>query len=164
MKPQALILGIIMAFLPGFSHAEADLMSPKDADAIVFKFQTAYADTFNRRDARGMAALFTENATMQNEWGDVTQGQANIESLVARLMTSLQTGTKLEDTSLSSRPVAANVIVSHGISRRMVPGADPVQMFFTRVLVYENGQWKLASTQIARPSTVPKPTVSTPAK
>ena len=164
MKLQALILGVIMAFLPGFSRAEADSMSPKDTEAVVLKFQTAYADTFNRRDAKGMAALLTENATMQNEWGDVTQGRANIESLVARLMTNLKEGTKLEDTSLSSRSVAANVIVSQGISRRMVPGADPVQMFFTRVLVYENGQWKLAATQIARPSTVPKPVVSTPAK
>jgi hypothetical protein len=46
----------------------------KETDAVVQKFQAAYADTFDRRDAKGMAALLTENATLQNEWGDVTQG------------------------------------------------------------------------------------------
>lgn len=111
-----------------------------------------------------MAALLTESATLQNEWGDVTRGRTNIESLLVRLMAQLQPGTKLEDTSLASQSVGAGTIVSQGISRRLVPGADPAQMFFTRVLVLQGGEWKLAATQIARPSTMPKPVTPAPAK
>ena len=49
---------------PALSHAEVD--------SIVRKFQSSYADTFDRRDAKGMAALFTDDATFQNE-GNVTR-------------------------------------------------------------------------------------------
>jgi hypothetical protein len=33
-----------------------------------------------------MAALLTEDATLQNEWGDVVQGRTNIEATLTRLM------------------------------------------------------------------------------
>ncbi|WP_175541695.1 SgcJ/EcaC family oxidoreductase [Polaromonas sp. YR568] len=132
-------------------------MSQQETDAIVSKFQAAYADTFNRRDAGAMASLLTENATLQNEWGDVTQGRGKIESLVTRLMAGLPAGTRLEDTALVSQAISADTIVSQGVSRRIVPGTEPGQMFFSRVLVLKDGQWRLAATQIARPSTVPKP-------
>jgi ketosteroid isomerase-like protein len=164
MRLQALILAVIVAAAPSAGRAATGSIPHEETDAIVLRFQAVYADTFNRRDAKGMAALLTENATLQNEWGDVTQGRTNIELLLIRLMSNLQTGTKLEDTSLASQSVAANIIVSQGISRRIVPDADPAQMFFTRVLVLEGGQWKLAATQIARPSTMPKPITPTPTK
>ncbi len=164
MNLQAIILAVIVAAAPCAGHADAGSIPQEQTDAIVAKFQSAYADTFDRRDAKGMAALLTDDATLQNEWGDVTRGRTNIESLLMRLMAQLQTGTKLEDTSLVSQSVAADTIVSQGISRRLVPGADPVQMFFTRVLVLQGGEWKLAATQIARPSAAPKPVTPTPAK
>jgi hypothetical protein len=104
-----------------------------------------------------MAGLLTENATLQNEWGDVVQGRTNIEATLARLMASLPAGAKLEDTPLVSHAVAADVIVSQGTSQRITPNIAPAQMFFTRVLVRQSGQWRLAATQIARPSAMPKP-------
>ena len=121
MKLQALILTVIVAAAPSVSRAGTDSIPQQETDAIVLKFQAAYADTFNRRDAKGMAALLTENATLQNEWGDVTQGRTKIELLLTQLMANLQTGTKLEDTSLASQSIAADIIVSQGISRRIVP-------------------------------------------
>jgi len=50
------------------------------------------------------------------------------------------------------------VIVSQGTSQRISPNSAPIQMFFTRALVRQGGQWRLAATQIARPSAMPKPT------
>src|ERR1700686_468710 len=102
MKLQALILAVVLAAASSATHAQTGLISQQETDAIVAKFQAAYADTFDRRDAKAMAALLTENATLQNEWGDVTQGRTNIELLLTKLMANLQTGTKLEDTSLAS--------------------------------------------------------------
>jgi uncharacterized protein (TIGR02246 family) len=162
MKLSWLILAFSLAALPSVGHAKS--LTQKDVDAVVQKYQSDYADTFNRRDAKAMGALLTENATMQNEWGDVKQGRGNIESLVSGLMAKLPTGTKLEDTALVSQSVAPNVIVSQGISRRIVPKEEPAQMFFSRVLVLDKGQWKMAATQIARPSSVPKPIASPSAK
>ncbi len=133
-------------------------LTQAEVDAVVLKFQAAYADTFDRRDAKGMGELMTENSTLQNEWGGVTQGREKIVALVAGLMSHLPEGTKLEDTALVSQLVSPQVIVSQGISHRITPGKDPVEMYFSRVLVLQDGQWKLAATQIARPSSFPKPT------
>ena len=102
-----------------------------------------------------MSALLTENAALENEWGDVVQGRTNIEVTLTRLMANLPAGEKLKDTPLVSYAVAADVIVSQGTSQRISPNTAPVQMFFTRVLVRQGGQWRLAATQIARPSAIP---------
>ncbi len=154
---KSLFLALLLAVAVSSTRAGTDSPSQPEIDAIVLKFQGSYAEAFNRRDAQGMAALLTEDSTLQNEWGGVTQGKAAIEELVTKLMSHLPAGMTLEDTAVASRAVAPGVIVSQGVSRRLVPGAEPVQMFFFRVLVLQDGQWKLAATQIARPSTVPKP-------
>jgi len=139
------------------THAQTVVLRQDEVDAIVLKFQAAYADTFDRRDAKGMAALLTEDATLQNKWGEVVRGRANIEAILTRLMAALPAGVRLEDTALASHAVATDVIVSQGISQRISPDAAPAQMFFSRVLVRQGDQWRLAATQIARPSAMPKP-------
>lgn len=159
MKTRVLLLTIMLAMVgsTGTMLGQPASLPQNDIDAIVLKFQTAYADTFNRRDPKGMAALFTENASLQNEWGDVVQGRTNIEAVLVRLMANLPAGAKLEDTPLVSRVVAEDTIVSQGTSHRIISTEPAAKMFFTRVLVRQGGQWLLAATQIARPSTVPKP-------
>jgi uncharacterized protein (TIGR02246 family) len=162
MKTQTFFLSVALAVAgsPPATHAQTTFLPQNETDAIVLKFQATYADTFDRRDAKGMAALLTENATLQNEWGDVVQGRANIEAVLSGLMAHLPTGSKLEDTPLVSHAVAEGVIVSQGTSHRIIPNGTPAEMFFTRVLVRQNGQWLLAATQIARPSTFPKPSLA----
>jgi uncharacterized protein (TIGR02246 family) len=159
MKIQIFFLAVALAMAGSApaAHAQTTSLSQSETDTIVLKFQATYADTFDRRDAKGMAALLTENATLQNEWGDVVQGRTNIEATLTRLMANLPAGAKLEDTPLVSHAVAADVIVSQGTSRRVSPDIAPAQMFFTRVLVRQSGQWRLAATQIARPSAMAKP-------
>src|SRR5580700_2843967 len=73
------------------AQSQQPSLSSAEVDSIVRKFQSSYADTFDRRDAKGMAALFTDDATFQNE-GDVTQGRAAIEANLVRLMDKLPPG------------------------------------------------------------------------
>ncbi|MGA7274651.1 MAG: SgcJ/EcaC family oxidoreductase [Candidatus Udaeobacter sp.] len=159
MKTQTFFLAVALAMAGSTpaTHAQTSFLPQSETDAIVLQFQVTYADTFDRRDAKGMAALFNENATLQNEWGDVVKGRNNIEATLIRLMANLPTGARLEDTPLVSHAVAPDVIVSQGTSQRISPNNAPIQMFFTRVLVHEGNQWRLAATQIARPSAMPKP-------
>jgi len=159
MKTQTFFLAValVMADSTAATDAQTIFLSQSETDAIVLRFQVTYADTFDRRDAKGMAALLTENATLQNEWGDVVKGRTNIESTLTRLMANLPARARLEDTPLVSHAVAADVIVSQGTSQRISPNNAPIQMFFTRVLVQEGSQWRLAATQIARPSAMPRP-------
>ena len=162
MKTQTFFLAIALAMAGSTpaTHAQTTFLPQSETDAIVLKFQMTYADTFDRRDAKGMAALLTENATLQNEWGDVVQGRTNIEAALVRLMANLPAGAKLEDTPLVSRAVAEGTIVSQGTSHRIIPNEPATKMFFTRVLVWQGEQWLLAATQIARPSTFPKPSLA----
>jgi uncharacterized protein (TIGR02246 family) len=145
--PASAIVQNVQSQQPSLSHAEVD--------SIVRKFQSSYADTFDRRDPKGMAALFTDDATFQNE-GDVIQGRATVEANLVRLMAKLPPGTRLEDRATSSRAIAPDVIACHGISHRIAPNGISTEMYFVRVLVRQGDRWLLAATQIARPSTLPK--------
>src|SRR5258706_434883 len=124
--PHALLL-ILLAVSPAIAqtsstpatHAQTAGVPQSEIDAIVLRFQAAYADPFARRDAKGMAALLTEDAPLQNEWGEVVQGRANIEAILSRLMAALPAGGTLEDTPLASHAIAADVIVSQGTSQRI---------------------------------------------
>ena len=145
--PASAIVQNVQSQQPSLSHAEVD--------SIVRKFQSSYADTFDRRDPKGMAALFTDDATFQNE-GDVIQGRAAIEANLVRLMAKLPPGTRLEDRATSSRVIAPDVIACHGTSHRIASNGISTEMYFVRVLVRQGDRWLLAATQIARPSTLPK--------
>jgi uncharacterized protein (TIGR02246 family) len=162
MKMRAFIscLGAVFICIPASAivqnaQSQQPSLSNAEVSSIVRKFQSSYADTFDRRDAKGMAALFTDDATFQNE-GDVTQGRATIEANLMRLMAKLPPGTRLEDKATSSRVIAPDVIACHGISRRIASNGISTEMYFVRVLVRQGDRWLLAATQIARPSTLPK--------
>jgi uncharacterized protein (TIGR02246 family) len=161
MKMRSFILGALLIWIPALAIAQ-NAQSPQpglshaEVSSIVRKFQASYADTFDRRDAKGMAALFTDDATFQNE-GDVIQGRATIEASLMRLMAKLPPGTRLEDTATSSRAIAPDVIACHGISHRIASNGISTEMYFVRVLLRQGDRWLLAATQIARPSPIPKP-------
>jgi uncharacterized protein (TIGR02246 family) len=162
MKMRSLIscLGAVFICIPASAivpnaQRQQPSLSKAEVDSIVRKFQSSYADTFDRRDAKGMAALFTDDATFQNE-GDVTQGRATIEANLMRLMAKLPPGARLEDRATSSRVIAPDVIACHGTSHRIASNGSSTEMYFVRVLVRQGDRWLLAATQIARPSTLPK--------
>src|ERR1700734_4068745 len=123
MKMRLFVFGFSAVFicLPALAivqKTQSQQPSPSHAEvsSVVRKFQSSYADTFDRRDAKGMAGLFTVKAKLQNE-ADVMQGRAVIEANLVRLMAKLPPGTTLEDRAISSRAIAPDVIACHGISR-----------------------------------------------
>src|ERR1700722_6108911 len=98
MKLRSFILGALLIWIPAAAIAQ-NAQSPQpglsraEISSTVRKLQASYADTFDRRDAKGMAALFTDDATFQNE-GDVIQGRATIEANLGGLMAKLPPGKK----------------------------------------------------------------------
>jgi hypothetical protein len=160
MKTQTFFLALALATAGSTpaTHAQTTFLPQSETDAIVLKFQATYADTFDRRDAKGMAALLTENATLQNEWGDVVQGRTNIEATLTRLMANLPAGAKTRGhTACFPRGRC-------GCDRQPGHLAKDQPEYRARANVFHTGwyvradQWRLAATQIARPSAIPKPT------
>lgn len=45
-------------------------MTTEQATAVVHAFERAYEDAFNSGDARRLAKLLLEDATLMSEWGD----------------------------------------------------------------------------------------------
>src|SRR5258707_5810628 len=92
MNMRSFILGLAAVYICSPATAivqnaqsQQPWLSNAEVYSIVRKFQSSYADTFDRRDAKGMAALFTDDATFQTE-GDVIQGPGTIEANLMRVM------------------------------------------------------------------------------
>jgi uncharacterized protein (TIGR02246 family) len=136
-------------------------MTSEDAAVVVRELEDAYAGAFNRRDAGALAALFTEDATIVTEWGDVVQGRAAFERGLAHAFTRLPGGLTLENTPAHTRVITEDVIVSHGTSRRAgAPGSRADTLVYTRVLARRGGEWRLAANHVAEPSSQPDPRAS----
>lgn len=69
-----------LAFLLAFAPSEAGEAKTTGEEAAVRGQSAAFADAFNRRDAKGLAALWTENAEYVNpETGEKLEGRDEIE-------------------------------------------------------------------------------------
>ena len=136
-------------------------MMQQEVGAIVRKFEDEYAAAFGRKDARAFSDLLTGDATLLSEWGDVMQGRAKIERMLANVFPNMPDELKLMNTPVHSRAITDDVIVSHGVSHKIGEwGAGEEKLSYTRVLVRQGGEWRLASTQVAPLSSVPDPRTS----
>ena len=134
-------------------------MTSDDATVIARQFEDDYVAAFNRKDARALASLFTEEATIVTEWGDLVAGRAEFERGLTRAFATLAGQLTLETTPAHAALVSDDVIVSHGTARRLnASGADT--LVYTRVLVRRGGIWHPAATHVAEPSTQPDPRAS----
>ena len=134
------------------------MLTPSDAERIVRRFEDDYMAAFDRRDARGLAALFIESATIVTEWGDVVKGRDVFAHGLANAFERIPHTLTLVNRPTHAAPIADDVIVSHGTSckRDQSTGAEE-RLVFTRVLVRREGEWKLAANHVSVPSTQPDP-------
>ncbi len=136
------------------------------------QFEARYVDAYNKRDANAVGALFTENGTEMSAFGGIAQGRQNIEKTLTAGF-ALPVPWKTEDTPKVTIALTKDVIVTQGVSRRTpeTGSEKPVSLFYTKVLVREGGEWRLAAVQYGAapfsryvgPPKPAKPTTSTPA-
>jgi uncharacterized protein (TIGR02246 family) len=133
-------------------------MMQQEVEAIVRKFEDEYAAAFGRKDAKALSNLLAEDATLLSEWGDVMQGRAKIERMLANVFPNMPDELELANTTAHSREITDDVIVSHGVSHKIGEwGAGEAKLSYTRVLVRQRGGWRLAATQVAPSSSIPDP-------
>ncbi len=138
-------------------------MSPmqQEVDVIVREFEEEYAAAFGRKDAKALSDLLTKDVTLLSEWGDVMHGRAKIERMLANVFPNMPNEVKLVNTPAHSRAITEDVIVSHGASHKIGEwGAGEEKLSYTRVLVRQGGEWRLAATQVAPSSSMPDPRAS----
>ena len=138
-------------------------MSPmqQEVDVIVREFEEEYAAAFGRKDAKALSDLLAKDVTLLSEWGDVMHGWAKIERMLANVFPNMPNEVKLVNTPAHSSAITEDVIVSHGASHKIGEwGAGEEKLSYTRVLVRQGGEWRLAATQVAPSSSMPDPRAS----
>ena len=82
---KALLCGVTMLVLIGSAHA-ADPTPAADVKARIMAANDAWVAAFGKGDAAGLAALYTETATMLPPGADMQKGRAAIASFIKAVM------------------------------------------------------------------------------
>jgi uncharacterized protein (TIGR02246 family) len=134
---------IAAACLAATAHGFAAEPAAKD-EAVIRAAIDAYVAAYNRRDARTIAAQWSETGEWVNPAGHRVQGRAAIEKKVAQMLAGKQAG-RLEVLEPRVRFIAPDVAVEEGIARVMIAGQTPADSTYVAVHVKKDGVWKLDS-------------------
>jgi uncharacterized protein (TIGR02246 family) len=121
---------------------------------VILKTARDFADAFNRRDAKAIAALWTENGESREAGGRTFVGRAAIEKAYAELFKAntgpggggpASGGSKIEVLVKSVRFPAKDLAVEEGLLRISKGPKDlPATTAYVAVHIREGGQWKIA--------------------
>lgn len=114
-----------------------------DRDAVV-KTARDFAEAFNRRDAKAVAALYTENAESRAAGGPALAGRAAIEKSYADFFKE-NAGARIEVLVRSVRFPAPDLAVEEGLLRQTRGPKDlPVTTEYVAVHARVAGKWQVA--------------------
>lgn len=114
-----------------------------DRDAIA-KTARNFADAFNKADAKGLAALWTENGESRDAGGRTFLGRAAIEKAYTDFFKA-NASSRIEVLVKSVRFPAKDLAIEEGLLRHTRGPKDlPATTAYVAVLVREGGQWKIA--------------------
>ncbi len=153
-----LVLGVALAFAaPGWAREDDKLALTNEDEKGLQKLEDAYVKAYNRGDAKALAALFTEDASILNSGGSVLKGRAVLEKGLAQVFAGPSKGAKLANTPLSTRVVSKDVVVTQGTARTSGGGASKEDHIFTytKVLVRQGKHWRIAVAHFAFPTSPP---------
>ena len=110
-------------------------------------FVKSYADAFNRKDAKGLAAMWAASATYVNrENGDRSEGRAEIEADLAASFKA-RPNARLRASLERVRFIRPDVVRVEGRAETSIPGEDLDVDAFTALVVKEEGRWVIESLE-----------------
>ncbi len=116
-----------------------------DREAIV-KTARAFAEAFNKGDAKAVAALWTPNGECHEAGGRILRGRAVIEKAYAAFFKT-DPQVKIEVVVEGVRFPATDLAIEEGILRQTGHPRDlPISTLYRAIHVRENGHWRLAVT------------------
>ncbi len=127
--------------------------SPQDdrlaaAVKAIEAFDKAFAEAFNKGDAKALAAMFTEDAEAVEADGAVSEGRAAIEEGFAATFAELK-GVQIAFEAASIRLLAPGVAKEEGKTILKAPGGETLSRLSTVIYVEKDGAWKIASAKEA---------------
>lgn len=143
------------ALLAGsFSIGHAQEKAEEDAAAgIALAQSAAYAEAFNKNDASGVAALFTEDAEYTIDTGETIVGRAEIMAQSSAFFRD-QPEHRLDLVVTSARLLTPDVLVEKGLATVSLPEEIPTTTRYAATHVRREGKWLIADLE---ETTLPSP-------
>jgi uncharacterized protein (TIGR02246 family) len=148
----ALGLGLVMAQDPKASRTPSDTKksnpAPSQADAgesaelaAIRAVANSFLEAYRAKDATALGALFTENAEIEDDEGEVTQGRPAIVERFAGLFAANEAGT-LAVESESIRLLTPELAIEEGTATVSGgEGEQPETSRYSVIYVKQNGRW-----------------------
>ena len=154
------VLGIFFGVLPDRAVAQ----TKGKTDPVLSKLAKEWADAFNAKNAAGVAALYTEDATVNPPNEAAVQGRKNIQTWVQKMIDQGMNKMVLTPTESA---ISGNIAYEAGTYSATVtsPGSKPVtdKGKYVVVLKQAGGSWLLAH-DIFNSDLPPPPAAPTPVK
>jgi uncharacterized protein (TIGR02246 family) len=137
-------LGLLVLGMLGPTQMVGQQPIDQSADeAAIRKTAAAYAEAFNKHDAKALADLWSPDAVYLNRSsGEEVVGRAAIAEQFAALFKE-QPEVKLEVNVESIQFVSPNVAVERGRAKLLAPNAEPEEIEYSAVDVKRDGKWLL---------------------
>ncbi|MGI9241801.1 MAG: SgcJ/EcaC family oxidoreductase [Verrucomicrobiales bacterium] len=144
MSPR-ILSSTILTVLASIGLSAPSWAEDSAAKEISIKSADAYVAAFNKGDAAGIAALFTEDAHYTVDSGDLIEGRAEIESRTKAFF-SASPDARLGLVVESARFLTPEVILEKGFAR--VSGTDDPDMTrYSATQVKKDGKWLIAELE-----------------
>jgi uncharacterized protein (TIGR02246 family) len=116
-------------------------------DREIRAFDQAYANDFNKADAKALGARFTEDAEVHEEDGSRFQGRALIEEWLAETLAANK-GAKLAIEIETIRVLSPDVVKEEGRTTVTSAKGEPLShRRYTVLLVKQSGRWLISSVR-----------------
>ncbi len=142
---------LLWLFLPAAAAMAGDTkLAAPSSEAAIRATAQAFVAAFDRGDAKAVAALFTEKATIIDDRGEPIKGRKAIEAEYASLF-KLYPGAKMEVSVKSVEFPSPAMAVEDGVATVVAKTAIPPSAAkYTAIHVQENGKWLMASVHETR--------------
>lgn len=124
----------------------AKVEAPSADEKAVLALDEAFVRAYDKGDAKALAALFTEDAEVEEDSGEVYQGREAVEAALAASFAE-DRGARLTLEIDSVRFVTPDVARETGRSVVTPTAGAPVSRLYTVLYVKRDGQWRISSVR-----------------
>lgn len=139
-----MVLGLVVSL--GSVMVAQDTTADEEAIA---QLDDRYREAWSNRDAKAIAALYTEDASGVGAMGETVSGRMAIEEEEAKGFAELPEGAQLEFEQLSLRFIRPTIAIGDGAwTMSGLPeaeGGPPTEGLYTVVLAKKDGEWLYAA-------------------
>jgi uncharacterized protein (TIGR02246 family) len=144
------LLSILLA--EPVAGAQATASEKALAEDAIRASAARYSEAYARRDARAMAALWTEDAIYVNSRGEVVRGRSNLERIFAESLQVVADGARHRDVVEAIDFITPTVVYRRGTFELLdEDGVVTRQGVYTSVMVKEHDEWLIATVHSAVP-------------